>query len=104
MKLTLSIFSLVFSLNVTAEEARPILIKKADSFQLNPIDATANDAVFNYQSILDNCFDTSKQFKEKPVNYKIVTNIINQKIKSSTRIPTINCAGLITAYKEKINQ
>lgn len=104
MRLTLSIFSLVFSLNVIAEEARPILIKKAGAFQLNPIDATANDAVFNYKSILDNCFNTSKQFKEKPVNYKIVTNVINQKIKSSTRIPTINCAGLITAYNEKTDQ
>jgi hypothetical protein len=83
MRLSLSIFSLVFSLNVIAEEARPILIKKAGAFQLNPIDATANDAVFNY---------------------KIVTNVINQKIKSSTRIPTINCAGLITAYNEKTDQ
>ena len=104
MKPILSILALTFSLNVTAEEASPILIKKAGSFQLNPIDTTANDAIFNYQSILDNCFNTSKQFKEEPVNYKIVTSIINKKIKSSTTISTISCAGLITAYKEKINQ
>lgn len=104
MKSILSLLALIFSLNITAEEAKPILIKKAGAFQLNPTDTTANDAIFNYQSILDNCFNTSKQFKEEPVNYKIVTSIINQRIESSTSIPTISCAGLITAYKEKIDQ
>jgi len=103
MKPILSILALVFSLNVTAEEPSPILIKNTGSFQLNPTDTTANDAIFNYQSILDNCFNTSKQFKDEPVNYKIVTDIINQKIESSASIPTISCAGLITAYKEKID-
>lgn len=104
MKSILSVLALIFSLNITAEEAKPILIKKTEAFQLNPADTTANDAIFNYKSILDNCFNTSKQFKEESVNYKIVTSIINQRIEASTSIPTISCAGLITAYKEKIDQ
>ena len=100
MKKTLTLFIFTLALNASAEETKPVLIKSTGSFQLNPIDKKENEAVFNYQRMMENCFNSSNEFRGTKINYKVVTDIINKKIKSISSIPTISCSGLITDYKK----
>ena len=54
MKKTLTLFIFTLALNASAEETKPVLIKSTGSFQLNPIDKKENEAVFNYQRMMEN--------------------------------------------------
>ncbi len=92
---------LLFSQNIFSKEVEKILIKGAAAYQLNPVKQNYNDKIFE-SDVIKKCLNSSNELKNNQIDMKIVNEIINKKINSSRKPPTISCGELIVAYRRRI--
>jgi hypothetical protein len=90
------ILALALSSVSTTHAETIIKVRKAESYQLNPVDPSANAGIFNYKKVVEDCFASASIFD---IDYSRVTSLINKRIKASQEIPTISCTWLIEQYR-----
>jgi len=94
MKFFLILALALSSVNTHAETI--IKVRKVESYQLNPVDPSANAGTFNYKKVIEDCFASASIFD---IDYSRVTSLINKRIETSQEIPTISCTWLIEQYR-----
>ncbi|WP_198266608.1 hypothetical protein [sulfur-oxidizing endosymbiont of Gigantopelta aegis] len=89
------LFFLLFHLSVSYS-ADKVLIKKPGSFQLNPTDPKANEGVFLFKKMINECFE------HKNIDYEKTITIINKMISASSETTTISCEYLVSEYMREL--